>query len=200
MSKTDKTRPWWVIQHDPTLHSRVVHDHRHGACVVESPEYARWNAASSTVLARHIWSGTCPRWDRIIEFCAPDRGESRPWCRAGWAITVGVGPRWDHTFLGAHRVTLTCEGHPRMVPVAPDAACATCDSVPPTPTCRVRVLDCPGERPAAVAYLANRAERSARRATRSALRAAARDWNTHGDTDIEPVPAWHRDGARWDAW
>ncbi len=35
---------------------------------------------------------------------------------------------------------------------------------------------------------------------RDTLRAAAREWNHHGDTDLEPAPIQGRGGARWYYW
>ena len=32
MSRTYKTRPWWVRMNDSPAHARAAHDHRFGAC------------------------------------------------------------------------------------------------------------------------------------------------------------------------
>lgn len=50
MSKTDKTRPWWVQERDPWLRAdfREDHDHRNGTCDIERRVTDPWLSWSST--------------------------------------------------------------------------------------------------------------------------------------------------------
>jgi hypothetical protein len=122
MSKTDKTRPVWVKEHDSTYdYFFIRHDHRFGVCIVETPDHHRRGAP-----VRPDGTVTC-----------------RVWCRLGYEVAV----------------------------------CVVYGSPPPQDFRAVW-------------------ERSARRDKRDTLRAAAREYNTHHDTDAEPLPVRHRHTAR----
>ncbi|MFG1699869.1 hypothetical protein [Nonomuraea sp. NPDC049309] len=58
MSKTDKTRPWWVKMADaPMVYCRPVHDHRDGACTLPG-RIDRESASLSRRLSGCYWQAT----------------------------------------------------------------------------------------------------------------------------------------------
>ncbi|BCY09863.1 hypothetical protein [Actinoplanes sp. L3-i22] len=64
MSRTDKTRPWWVQMADaPMVAGRPVHDHRRGECTL--PE--RITAESARPGEGCFWGLTRSYWFRRVE-------------------------------------------------------------------------------------------------------------------------------------
>lgn len=67
MSRTDKTRPWWVQMADaPMVACRPVHDHRFGPCTLP----ARITPETATLGGRRSgchWGGTASYWFRRAE-------------------------------------------------------------------------------------------------------------------------------------
>ncbi|WP_127500535.1 hypothetical protein [Actinoplanes solisilvae] len=61
MSRTDKTRPWWVqMAHAPMVACQPVHDHRFGPCTLPDEIDARETAGCH-------WGGTDSFWVRRCE-------------------------------------------------------------------------------------------------------------------------------------
>jgi hypothetical protein len=95
MSKTDKTRPWWVQLVDaPGVSCKPVHDHRFGPCTLPrqaTPERARrggcrWEGTAAFYVRRceshgHLESHFMSRQDR-----RRDRHQARRELRA-WRVT-----------------------------------------------------------------------------------------------------------------
>jgi len=92
MSKTDKTRPWWVQMADaPMVAGRPVHDHRFGPCTLPD----EITADSAPLAARRDgchWGATQSYWTRRCEsrgyrewshFRRADRRRSRHEARHG---------------------------------------------------------------------------------------------------------------------
>lgn len=70
MSKTDKTRPWWVRMAEiPMVTCRPVHDHRFGRCTLPAEGASRWHRTSGCHWAPH--AGQVLRGD--------SRSEGREW-------------------------------------------------------------------------------------------------------------------------
>ncbi|WNV87100.1 hypothetical protein [Umezawaea sp. Da 62-37] len=67
MSKTDKTRPWWVRMADePMVACGPAHDHRFGPCTL--PEEITAGSASLGVRRTGChWTGTRSHWFRRCE-------------------------------------------------------------------------------------------------------------------------------------
>lgn len=183
MSRTDAHRPVWV--HD-FFDGSIDHDHAGGECVVETFEFMRWQATSRANPNRHY--DACPRTSYSEYRCDdPDGNPGRTSC---WRVYRELEPCVGHSYLHTDY----------------SAECAVCDSRPPIPTCDRRI---PGSYWWRVTKLygdhvpgdiCNLHERGKRREKRDVLRAAAKDYNTHGETDIEPAPAWHRHAAAWYYW
>ncbi|WP_433043850.1 hypothetical protein [Dactylosporangium sp. CS-033363] len=80
MSRTDKTRPWWVQMADAPMRAcRPVHDHRFGPCTLPA-EISPVTAALGEKRAGCHWGGTASYWFRRCE-----RRGAREWsafCRA----------------------------------------------------------------------------------------------------------------------
>jgi hypothetical protein len=88
MSRTDKTRPWWVrIADAPGVTCVPVHDHRFGPCTLPA-EITAGTASLSFRRGRCYWTGTdyywyeCAGWDGCREctgyyFRRADRRRSR---------------------------------------------------------------------------------------------------------------------------
>jgi hypothetical protein len=67
MSKTDKTRPWWVQTVDaPGLTCEPVHDHRFGACTLPD-EIIATRVARGFRPRDCYWGGTAYYWCRRCE-------------------------------------------------------------------------------------------------------------------------------------
>jgi hypothetical protein len=67
MSRTDKTRPWWVRMADaPMIACRPRHDHRFGPCTLPS-EITRDTASLGPRRAGCHWAGTSSYWFRRAE-------------------------------------------------------------------------------------------------------------------------------------
>ena len=67
MSRTDKTRPWWVQMVDaPGSTCLPLHDHRWGPCTLP-PEIAPVRVLVRTRLRGCRWSGTSAYWVRRLE-------------------------------------------------------------------------------------------------------------------------------------
>ncbi|HWS33010.1 MAG TPA: hypothetical protein VN408_09740 [Actinoplanes sp.] len=66
MSRTDKTRPWWVQMVDAPMEAcRPVHDHRFGPCTLPSEITAA--SVSLTTRPGCYWGGTWSYWYRRCE-------------------------------------------------------------------------------------------------------------------------------------
>lgn len=195
MSKTDKTDPAWLQEY---LYGRVKHDHRSGVCLEETFEAARpssgpWRAG------RHHWRN-CPKREVIAIDCPCDN-TCWHWVRAQAQQILVRGP-W-----GWERRPVNCPPHRHeRVVVHTDVPCVFCDNKLAVPTC---TRDIPMGYIAKVRRLygdgpdrefRNKWEAAARRAARDTLRCAARDYNTNGDTDVEPEPVRHRHAAHWAWW
>jgi hypothetical protein len=86
MSKTDKTRPWWVQMADaPERACKPVHDHQFGPCTLPDKITAE-SASLSFHRDRCYWGGTDSYWFRRCEnegyrewslFLREDRRRSR---------------------------------------------------------------------------------------------------------------------------
>jgi hypothetical protein len=82
MSKTDKTRPWWVQMADaPGLACKPVHDHRFGPCTLPDEINAE-TATPHLRRGRCYWGGPASYWFRRVEShgyreCADFRREER---------------------------------------------------------------------------------------------------------------------------
>jgi hypothetical protein len=92
MSKTDKTRPWWVQMTDAAgLTCKPIHDHRFGLCTL--PEAATSERALLSFRREGChWAGTAAYWRRRPEghgyrewsdFRRQDRRRSRQQARHG---------------------------------------------------------------------------------------------------------------------
>ncbi|GAA3092734.1 MULTISPECIES: hypothetical protein [Nonomuraea] len=58
MSKTDKTRPWWVkMAEAPMVHCRPVHDHRDGVCTLPG-RVDRESASLNRRMSGCYWQAT----------------------------------------------------------------------------------------------------------------------------------------------
>jgi len=67
MSKTDKTRPWWVQLIDtPGLTCKPVHDHRFGPCALPDEITAERTLVGTRRAGCH-WGGTAYHWCRRCE-------------------------------------------------------------------------------------------------------------------------------------
>jgi hypothetical protein len=67
MSKTDKTRPWWVQMADaPMVACKPVHDHRFGPCTLPD-EITADSASLGRPRAGCYWGGTESYWVRRCE-------------------------------------------------------------------------------------------------------------------------------------
>ncbi|MGX6603398.1 hypothetical protein ACWKSP_14840 [Micromonosporaceae bacterium Da 78-11] len=67
MSRTDKTRPWWVQMADaPMTAARPVHDHRFGPCTLPD-EITADSASLGRARAGCHWGGTRSYWVRRCE-------------------------------------------------------------------------------------------------------------------------------------
>ncbi len=86
MSRTDKTRPWWVQMADaPMVACKPVHDHRFGPCTLP----AEITAGTASLGGRRVgchWAATESYWFRRCEsrghrewnrLCRQDRRRSR---------------------------------------------------------------------------------------------------------------------------
>ena len=188
VSKTDKTRPWWVQLFDPGVGACVEHDHRFGEGRVESFAEKRQRVTSRTVgWWRH--ERRCERWEVETLFCGVHEGV---WgCESSWAA-------YRANALGLPRPV--CPGHTRLYVAHPDVPCEVCDA-PDRAPCEMRwPYPYRWEMRHIHGYSVGRAskrlgEKARRRATRDALRLAAKEWRAEGDTDVEPpVPIPHPPG------
>ena len=67
MSKTDKTRPWWVQMTDATgLTCKPIHDHRFGPCTLPAAPTSE-RALLGARRAGCYWGGTAWYWTRRPE-------------------------------------------------------------------------------------------------------------------------------------
>ncbi len=97
MSKTDKTRPWWVQMADaPMTACRPVHDHRFGPCTLPAEITAATASLGRPRTGCH-WAGTPSYWFRRCESHGHrewsrlrrlerrrSRHEARRWLSGGW--------------------------------------------------------------------------------------------------------------------
>lgn len=133
MSRTYAHRPAWVQKHDPSMPTRVTHNHTRGECRVESFEAER---------EYNVSRPSFRRWRNPQEF-APC---SLEWARGyGWQVSKIYGQHVDNE------------------------AC-------------------------------NNYERQYRSESRQLLNAARRDYNMHGETEMDVPPARHRHKAIWYYW
>ena len=198
MSKTDKTAPGWLHEFRD---GRLVHDHRAGPCRPETLHDARLDAGRSN----HHPNGSCAKRASVPVACP-----GAPACaRAARELArlvdeARAGGDWDEICRmnrASVRLAVRCDSHVRAEYDA-DAPCPGCDERRARPTCEHRfgmpyahVARMYGAGPPA-AYRRYR-ERAVRSDGREALRMAARDWNSHGDTDLDPGPVRHRHEAGW---
>ncbi|WP_433088974.1 hypothetical protein ACQP1P_22095 [Dactylosporangium sp. CA-052675] len=79
MSRTDKTRPWWVQMADAPMRAcRPRHDHRFGPCTLADAITAATASLGERRDGCH-WGATASYWFRRVE----SRGhrEAAQWCR-----------------------------------------------------------------------------------------------------------------------
>ncbi|WP_033345022.1 hypothetical protein [Catenuloplanes japonicus] len=86
MSRTDKTRPWWVQMADaPMTACRPHHDHRFGPCTLPA-DITRDTAWLGDRRSACYWTGTWSYWYRRVEshgsaewafICRTERRRSR---------------------------------------------------------------------------------------------------------------------------
>lgn len=122
MSRTDKDRPYVVRLRDETDGSYIVHDHRHGECIVEpeSIRYLEFRRRQHNCNKRLIGEWFCTKKN-------PVRNRWSIWLRAG----VGCWASWQAA--DGHWLATQCVGH-RDVSYEPEIPCK-CDDYPPMPTC-----------------------------------------------------------------
>lgn len=205
MSRTDKTDPGWLQEH---RYGIVEHDHcRGGECRVETLAQARASAARSDRHPRE----RCARYTLVEEACP---GHLNCYLARNRLNTLRNLARWDNGFVALLRLDryndrnpFFCDRpHRRYVydSSVPCEGCARREAMPPA-TCEhrivrgyVHVARVYGDAPPP--WFRRQFETTARADTRTALRNAARDYNTNGDTDIEPEPTRHRHNAGWYWW
>lgn len=199
MSKTDKTRPWWVQKFDPTMPSSVHHDHRHGECVEETFDIAEAQAHRRAQQWRHRSNGSCPRYAVVTEYCRSSR-DVRYWgeclehfrdAARGYRLVLLE----DGTVVHREVPPFACPGHQRLRMTSPAAPCLVCEETEGLMTTCDRQFDRRyGWQVTKVSgHSAGRAgkrleEKSRRAQARQVLREALREWNADGDTDLEPDP------------
>jgi len=94
VSRTTKTRPYWVQRYDRTLGSKITHDHRFSDCIVEDPvpnqanHYSgpwdipcQWNLPWGYVKSTTIAGGGPPPWFKAHHGTRPSRHHARTQCQ-----------------------------------------------------------------------------------------------------------------------
>lgn len=178
MSDTDKTRPWWVKAFDPATGATTKHDHRASDCRPVTFAALRHRVRSRTNMWQHYRK--CPRHEWATAYC-PDRTACQHHTIAWRAARDQDAPPPP-----------PCPGHARLTLARPDLPCDICAAAadPCTPGWPGRRYGWSiqhvygGHSPGRGSK--RMGEKRRRAAARTALHAAARDWNANGDTDIEP--------------
>jgi hypothetical protein len=202
MARTDKDRPWWVVQHQEN--NPIKHDHRHGECVEETFETSRGYAHN-----RHRYGHckNCRKYTTIEYTCTkaePYRGRYGYGTQTCWVrvCTCPIPDSWKSELHGCENREWTgCIGHTRR---DFDASIpCVCDDFPPDPTCcRSYTYDYPwtrGGAPSSYVHVVWTGPERARE--RDGLRALAKEFNATGGIEDDDFPNnQHRHGAAWMWW
>ncbi len=161
MSRTDKDRPWWVINHQD--HNDIDHDHRNGICVEETLELAKFYAGGRGYRPKH----KCKKVVRVDFECYPRKVNGKrqilftvevpespyPWNRyhdknrkkSCWSETCDCGhapDAWTERYYCQDKYRTECFGH--WYSYRDNSINCDCDNWPKTATCNLYARDTRG--------------------------------------------------------
>lgn len=204
MARTDKDRPWWVVQHQERF--PIDHDHRNGACIVETIKDARPHR-------RWQHHKRCRKYITVEWSCTKAEPIRLSWYRSSitrsdfrgqtcWTSVCGCDPYDPGWHINCNRVRVGCIGHTRR---ERDASIpCVCDDFPPVATCtpsyRYDYRHTRGTPPAD--FRRSIYHGPERRRERDDLLEMAKDYNSNWtlEDDGDFFNRQGRNSARWDWW